>query len=108
MAYQKMDLVKYHWPVLTDAQVAFSTLDTDPKLLEEAQRWGFNKSSNPYNDLASNLFFKGGKLNFKEGLDPVFKERATRYLRAYMGSFAPRHEHKEAVCALILSELVEL
>lgn len=102
-----MDVTKYKFPVLKDEDITFSTLDTDQVLLEEANRLGFDKSSNAYNKLFNTLFFKGGKLNFKKDLDPVFKERATRYLRAYMTSFAPRHEHKEAVSALILSNLVE-
>lgn len=108
MAYQRMDLTKFHWPVLKDSDIIFSTLDVDPKLLEEAQRWGFDKEDNPYNQLAGNLFAGKGRITFKENLNPMFKERATRYLRALMHSFAPKHEHKEAVCALILSELVEV
>lgn len=103
-----MNLQKYNWPKLKDADIAFSVLDTDSKLLEEAKRLGFNKSSNPYNKLFNQLFFKGGDLDYKEGLPESFKYHATRYLKAYMTSFMPRHEHKEAICALILSELVDL
>ncbi len=103
-----MDLTKFKFPVLSDADVAFSTLKTNPQLLEEAERLGFDKSSNPFNKLASELFFKGGALNFKKDLDPTFKEQATRYLKAFMMSFEPRHEDKEAVAALLLSNLVEI
>jgi hypothetical protein len=53
-------------------------------------------------------FFKGGVLHYKDGLPEPFRERATMYLKSIMGSFAPKHEHKEAVCALILSELVDI
>jgi len=84
-------------------------LPTDKALLEEAERRGFSICSNtPYNDLFSNLFFKGGKLNFKKNLDPDFKAAAVPYLKAFMGSFEPKHEHKEAICALLLSELVDI
>lgn len=98
----------FQFPVVNDTQMAVGHGDTNKTLLEEALKRGFDKSNNPYNQLFNSLFFKGGKLNLKNDLDPVFKDKALRYLTSYMRSFSPRHEHKEAVCALILSELVEL
>lgn len=84
-------------------------LSTDKKLLDEAEKRGFKCGSNtPYNKLFSQLFFNGGELNFKENLNEKFAEKALPYLRAFMGSFEPKHEHKEAICALLLSELVEV
>jgi len=83
-------------------------LRTDKKLLSEAESRGFRCGSNtPYNNLFKQLFFSGGKLNFKENLDEGFKNKAVPYLKSFMGSFEPKHEEKEAVCALLLSELVE-
>lgn len=103
-----MNLTKeFTFPTVTDIQMALGHGNTNPTLLKEAQARGFDKSSNPYNKLFNKLFFSGGKLNFKNDLDPTFKDKALRYLTALMRSFEPRHEHKEAVCALILSELVE-
>src|SRR5436305_9654164 len=103
-----MDITKFHFPSLSPAQIAFSTLRTDPALLEEAKRRSFYNGHTPYNALFSGLFYKGGKLNFRKDLDPIFKERATAYLSALMHSFEPKHEEKEAICALILSGLVEV
>jgi len=103
-----MKLIDYDFPDLKDADIAFSTLRVDPNMLDEAKEQGFYKGHTPYNDLFSELFFKGGKLNFKKDLDSEFKEKAFRYLQALMHSFEPRHEEKEAVCAFILSELVEV
>lgn len=94
-------------PTLTDPEVAFSAIRADPDMLAEAKARGFYNGNTPYNKLFSSLFFKGGKLNYKTGLDPAVKANATRYLRAFMGSFEPSHDDKEAICALILSELVE-
>jgi hypothetical protein len=94
-------------PTLTDVEIAISTVKTDPALLAEAKARGFYNGHTPYNALFGSLFFRGGKLNFKKRLDPEFKTTATRYLRALMGSFEPSHEDKEAVCALLLSELVK-
>lgn len=101
-------IADFEYPGLKDAQVAFSTLDTDERLLELAEEKGFDKGHTPYNDLFNELFYKGGKINFKSGLDAGRKERGWRYLKAYMTSFTPRHEHKEAVSALILSDLAEV
>ncbi|MCR4375647.1 MAG: hypothetical protein NUW22_12440 [Acidobacteria bacterium] len=55
----------------------------------------------PWNALFSQLFFSGGKLPpVKEGIDA----RAARiHLSAVMASFEPKHEHKEAACAYLMS-----
>lgn len=79
----------------------------DKTLLVEADKRGFLHGHTKYNDLFSELFFSGGKLNFKENLDESFVEKALPYFKSLMGSFEPKHEHKEAICALILSELVD-
>ena len=83
-------------------------LSTDQKLLEEAKKRGFYCSNTPYNKLFSDLFFSGGILNFKPDLDPAFKAKALPYLKTFMGSFEPSHEEKEAISAMLLSELVEV
>lgn len=101
-----MKLTSFQFPTLSDADLAFSTVRTNPALLAEARERGFYNGHTPYNDLFNTLFFKGGRLSFKTKIDPGFKEKASRYLRALMSSFEPKHEEKEAVCAMILSELV--
>jgi len=80
---------------------------TDPKLLEEAKKRGFYNGHTKYNELFSSLFYSGGKLNFKKDLSLDFREKALPYLKAFMQSFEPRHEEKEAISALLLSELVD-
>ena len=100
-----MNITAYKFPKLTKADIAFSTVRTDPVLLEEAKRRGFYNGHTPFNELFSDLFYKGGQLNFKNDLDPEFKNTAATYLRALMMSFEPSHEDKEAVSAMLLSEL---
>jgi len=87
--------------------IGFSSLRTDPTLLKEAKEKGFDETGNYFNTLFSELFFDGGRLNFRNDLDLEFKKNATKYLKCFMGSFEPSHEDKEAVSALILSELVK-
>lgn len=97
-----MDLKKHNFD-----QHSISTR-TDKKLLDEAKARGFYNGNTKYNKLFSELFFSGGKLNFKADLDKDFKAKALPYLKSFMQSFSPSHEDKEAVSALLLSELVEV
>lgn len=82
-------------------------LPTDPKLLAEAKKRGFYNGNTPHNKLFQNLFFEGGKLNFKANVDTQFKNNVVSYFRAFAASFEPKHEEKEAICAMLLSEIVE-
>jgi hypothetical protein len=64
----------------------------------------FHRSSNDYVRIVSSIFFSGGSVaNWvaKPGID---KKVALNHFRAVLGSFAPKHEHKEAGCAYMLSE----
>lgn len=100
-----MDLKDFNFPKTSGLDIAFPTFGADPQLLKEAMDRGFYHGRTPYNKLFSTLFFSGGKLDLKPDLDPDFKAKALPYLRAFMGSFGPKHEEKEAICALLLSEL---
>jgi hypothetical protein len=102
-----MDLTKYTFPEVSALDMAFSTFKTDKKLLAEAKERGFYSGDTPYNDLFSKLFFSGGTVKFKDGIDEVFKKNAWSYCRSFMGSFEPKHEEKEAICAMLMSELLE-
>lgn len=96
-----------HFPPVKDVDIAFSCAKVPPKLLEEAKQKGFDRSDNPHNKLFNQLFFKGGQLNWRKDVSMERRELGGRYLKSIMSSFEPRHEDKEAVCAYILSELVE-
>lgn len=64
---------------------------------EEFHEWG-----NPWVALMSEWFFKGlpKRPQFKPGIDP---EKAMRHLRTCLASWEPKHEHKEAGVAYLLS-----
>ena len=80
---------------------------TDKALLAEAKERGFYNGNTAYNNLFSELFFNGGKVTFRDDVDEDFKAKAWPYLKSFMMSFRPRHEEKEAISALLLSEMVE-
>jgi len=100
-----MNLITYKFVI---PKKISACLPTDRKLLVEAEARGFYNGDTPYNTLFSKLFFSGGELNFKSNIPPKFAEGAATYLKLFMGSFEPKHEEKEAICAMILSELVDL
>lgn len=104
---EKLDLTKFKFPEVSGIDTAFPTFRTIPELLEEAEKRGFYNDNNPYCRLFSKLFFNGGKVVFKKDLDPDFQKRGWSYCRSFMGSFEPKHEHKEAICAMLMSELLE-
>ena len=103
-----INLKEYNYPGMSAADAVFPTVNTDKVLLKEAKERGFDSMSNPWNNYFSDLFFTGGEIEFQEGLDKEVKTKMWRYCRALMGSFAPKHEDKTAVCAMLMSELLVL
>lgn len=107
-----MDLKQFDFPDVDDVEIVFGSEcsiqnETFKTLLEEAKQRGFYSGNTKYNTLFSRLFFKGGTLNFKDGIEDKFITKAVRYMKSVLVSYQPKHEEKEAVCSLILSELVE-
>jgi hypothetical protein len=104
-----MDLTKFNFPELTSADKTFSSIGIEPKLLEEAKKRGFYNKKTPYNKLFSKIFLQDKvEIIFKRELDEYFKKGAWAYCTALMRSFAPRHQAKEAVCTMLMSELLEI
>lgn len=100
-AHPPLMLGSFRVPAFDGMDAAFGAAQDQypaPSLVPEVDR--------RYRDAFSTLFFSGGKLadfglELKPGLD---RARAMTALRAWMGSFAPKHEHKEATVAWALSE----
>lgn len=94
-------------PEVSDADVAFPTTPPLPAwkdLSEDFQRG--RGDARQWHDIVSTLFFKGGKLaDFgltpKDGVDIT---KAIRAIRVCLGSWEPKHEHKTAGVAYMLSE----
>lgn len=61
----------------------------------------FRSRRSPWCRFFSSLFYKGGTLpSPKPGINA---EKALRHLLAVMGSYEPKHEHKEAGAAWLMS-----
>ena len=82
---------------------------TDMKLLAEAEEQGFLYGHTKYNKKFNSLFFEGGiTLDYKKDLTESEIKNMGSYLVRFMTSYSPKHEHKEAICALVLSQLIEI
>lgn len=96
-------------PQLTRADVVFGEVKHLPKWDDIPAE--FKRSSNPYARFVSGWFFSGRKpkdmarLTARDGVD---RAAALGAIQAVLGSFAPKHEHKEAGAAYLLSEWFEL
>jgi hypothetical protein len=102
-----MNLLEFDYPKPTGLDVAFSTYDTIPELLKEAEKRKFLDGHTPYNTLFCDLFYKGGKVVFKKNIDKDKQQEIWKYVRCFISSWSPKHEHKEAICAMLMSEILE-
>jgi hypothetical protein len=102
-----MNLLEFNYPKPDDIDMAYSTYNTIPELLEEAKTRKFLDGRTAYNKLFSDLFFLGGKVIFKKNIDELKRNEIWSYCLAFMRSWAPKHEHKEAICAMLMSEILE-
>jgi hypothetical protein len=57
---------------------------------------------------ASQLFFKGGKIPVNGSLPQEYIQKGLRILNCVLGSWKPKHEHKEHVVGLILKSLCDV
>lgn len=97
-------------PSLTDPDVIFGNIKHLPKydtLPEDFK----HRSGNRYVDFVSKWFSNGctkediDLLTAKSGID---KNKALRAIKSVLASFEPKHEHKEAGAAYLLSQWFEL
>ena len=99
-------------PELTRVDVAFGNISHMPKYetLPDAFRdW----NRNPFCEAVSSWFCRGAKAH-KDGIEirgvayvakpGVSASKALAAIKAVLGSFEPKHEHKIAACGFMLSE----
>ena len=103
-------------PEINRLDMAFGKIDHMPKydsIPEEFKRW----SGNPYADAVSSWFYSGAKphaggieidgvkFTAKPGVEAG---KALAAIKAILGSFEPKHEHKTAGCAFLLHEWFDI
>lgn len=98
-------------PELTGADVAFGNVKHMPKMADIPA--AFTEDRNVFVRAVRSWFFKGSKrdgrsiiidgktFTAKPGVDAT---KALSAIKAVLGSFEPKHEHKEVACAYMLSE----
>ena len=73
----------------------------------------FKGDSNPYVRLANDLMYKGQpgpdtpSMTLRDDLDSV-ADKIPDFMRSILGSFQPKHEHKIAGAAYLLSQMFKL
>lgn len=92
---------------VTDAALAFGgdMKTLLPKMEDIPEE--FKKENTKWNKVVSDWFYNGLKVSKwspKEGVD---LNEAVRHIQAILGSFEPKHEHKMAGCAYLLSEFFD-
>ena len=92
------------FPEVSCADIAFGGYPQEwfSQTLKEAEEKGFGVNNC---DRAAELFYNGGKINYNEQRDKEYLDAGSRTLRAVLGSFEPKHEHKMAVCEYIIHSL---
>lgn len=97
-------------PEINDASMAFGNIDHLPKWEDIPEQFKNMSRQTYWNKFVSQWFFNGlteeslAALSPKAGVD---KNKALRAVSAILGSWAPKHEHKEAGTAYLMSEWFE-
>lgn len=87
---------------VTDADIAFPTAEHIPKENEIPKEFWDGKTK--WNAFFSKWFYKGAHASELVPKEGVNKNKAIRAIMSIMGSWGPKHEHKEAAVAFLLSE----
>ena len=99
-----MDLSTYKFPKVTKVDLVFPAFNAPKELVEEAEKRNPKRGMKKFNE----LFYSGGKIKLQSDVEGTWKENAIMYARALMGSWAPKHEHKELVVGMIFEECLVL
>jgi hypothetical protein len=90
-------------PEITDLDMAFGTTKGLPDyatIPDEFKRGPHNK----WVKFVSEAFFSGAKNIEVTPIDGISPGAAFRHIKAMLASFEPRHEHKEAGAAFLMSQ----
>lgn len=94
-------------PEISAVDMAFGNIANMPKYQDVPDR--FKRIQDPYVIVISKWFFRGvTEQDFGKPRPGVDAKKAISALKAIMVSYEPKHEHKEAGCAMLLHEWFEL
>ena len=98
------DLVNWLLQEVSDVQLVFPATVSHlmPPWNEIPEKFKTSRGT-PWNELVSKWFFTGVSIKKYKPKDGIDTTRAMRHIKTIMGSFEPKHEHKEAACAYLLS-----
>lgn len=88
---------------VNDVDIAFGNADVIPDIKLVPEEFRKNWTRNPWCEVVSDLFYQGGDVGSWVAVEGVDKQKALRHFRAVLGSFAPKHEDKTAICGWMLS-----
>lgn len=100
----EIKLSEYKFPKVDGFDIAFGSGEAPKDLVEYANSLDLRKARKKF----SRLFYEGGRVKLKDDVRGSWKEDAWKFCRSLMGSFAPSHEDKEAVCSLLINECLVL
>lgn len=99
-------------PNVSELDVAFGNVSWLPKMKDIPEEFKEHNLRNKYCAFISKWFFIGlTKEDFETLIPKISREdipKALAAISACMKSFEPKHEHKEAGCAYMLSEWFEI
>lgn len=103
-------LKDFTFPEVTKLDLAFGNSEVPYGLLDLAKESGFYNGNTQGNKLFNEWFFSGLKKvpELKDGINEEEAMKALNWTKCFMRSFAPKHEEKEAICALIFNEYLSL
>ena len=97
-------------PDINQLDMAFGNIKHIPKWEDIPEQYRNMNGLTKWDKFISNWFFKGLSLDDIKALKPkqgVDKDKALMAIRSILASFEPKHEHKEAGAAYLMSEWFE-
>jgi len=89
---------------VSDAEIAFPTAKNIPPLEKIPKEFKDSNADTEWHHTFRVWFYTGGNLKTCIPKDGVDKTKAIRAIKSIMGSYSPKHEHKTAAVAWLLSE----
>ena len=91
------------FPEVRDVDIAFGGYPKD--LFKKVLGVELSREDEKWKTKVNKIFFNGGSLDLNHELSKEYINSGVRMFKAVIGSFEPKHEEKEHVCAVILKNI---